>query len=104
MIFTRSDPLDDASSPGGSELMGGASGSSAGGGANASSIDVAEGSSLGIPDEDLIGSDISIGRDDCKSVLSVSVVHCFVLWRAPIPIAAPDILHHQHMEGSGAML
>jgi hypothetical protein len=46
--------------------MGRASGSSAG--AGGSSIDVAESSSLGIPDEELLGSDISIGRDDSKLV------------------------------------
>ena len=57
---------DDASSLAESEsLMGGASGSSLGGGGGGSSVDIAEGSSLGIPDEDLAASDVSVGKDDC---------------------------------------
>lgn len=44
-----------------------ASGSSAGGEAGGSSVDIAEGSSLGIPEEDLVGSDdVSVGREDRK--------------------------------------
>lgn len=72
MIFTREDPLDETSSPAESELhllMGGgirSGGSSVVLGAGGSCLDVAEGSSLGIPeDDDLIGSDVSIGKDDC---------------------------------------
>lgn len=47
--------------------MGGASGSSAGGGVGGNSVDVTEASSLGMPEEDLVGSDISV--EDCKSVI-----------------------------------
>lgn len=64
-MFTRDDPLED-SSPGGSDLMGGASGSSIGDGVvvSGSTLDVVEGSP--IPDEDIVASDISIGKDECK--------------------------------------
>lgn len=63
-------------------MGGGASGSSAGGGVGGSSVDVAEGSSLGIPDEDLVGSsDVSVGRDDCKSVVHVLLL--FTTLRKP---------------------
>ncbi len=64
LFFFRGDALD---SPGGSEMMGEASVSSAGGGIGGSSLDLAEGSSTGIPEENVIGSDVSIGRDDCES-------------------------------------
>ena len=62
-MFTRDDPLEDSSPGGGSDLMGGASGSSIGDGIGGSSLDVAEGSS--IPDEDIVASDVSIGKDEC---------------------------------------
>lgn len=56
---------DDASSVAESEshsLVGGNSGSSIGGGV---SLDAVEGSSLGNGEEELPGSDISVGKDDC---------------------------------------
>lgn len=72
-MHTRGDPLDDASSLAESEphslleaVLEAGSGSSAGGGARGSSLDATEGSSL-LADEDLIGSDLSVGKDDeCK--------------------------------------
>ena len=63
--FTRGEPLDDTSSPADSEaqsLLSRTYASSAGGGA--------EGSSVGLPEEDLIGSDdVSVGKEECKCSL-----------------------------------
>lgn len=62
---------DDASSLADSESRScGASGSSMVGGAvEGGVLDATEGSSLGLPEEDLQESDLSIGKEECKSLL-----------------------------------
>ena len=93
--FTRSDPFDDVNSLAESEphsSVGVASGSSAGDGGGCLDVVGEE----DIPEEDLMGSDISVGRDDCKYQRDHTHVHGIGGFKSCMwsPYSTLELSHH----------